>query len=300
METGDSAAGDRHKKHREEVQAFDFKAHKSRHVEFRVLNKHTDHATQNHADQKEHAQVVARLLQKPHRHHSGAEEVGEDHVAPGDRVGVNRIGDADPKHQKHEDDADDELFGAGGLSVLEIQTEGDRHKHVENGDGGGCRVRHDLSALRSETIEGIGHDVAEGGNHKQREEPAEKQEQLTTGAADVLFNHHAHRLAAVFHGGIQGGEVLNGAKENAAENHPKRGGKPAEHRGDDRAGDGARARDGCELVGENGPLACGHVVVAVVFQLGRRLSVGVHAPSVFKPPGIKPVTDKQRHDRTSH
>ena len=300
VETGNSAAGNRHKEHREEIQPLDFKADKSGHVDFGVFDKHADHATQNHADQKEHTQVVARLLQKPHRHHGCAEEVGKNHIAPGDRISVNRVGNTDPEHQNHQNDADNQLFGAGGLSVLEVQTESDSHEHVEDGNRSGCSVRHDFRALGGKAVKGIGHDVAEGGDHQQGKEPAEKQEQLTTGAADVLFNHHAHGLAAVFDGSVKGGEVLNRTEEDAAEDHPKGGGEPTKHGRDNRAGDGACARDGGKLVRENGPLARGHVIVAVIFQLCRRLSVGVNAPGVFEPPCIEAVTDKQRHDCTSH
>ena len=240
------------------------------------------------------------MLQKPHRHHGCAEEVGKNHIAPGDRISVNRVGNTDPEHQNHQNDADNQLFGAGGLSVLEVQTESDSHEHVENRNRSGSGVRHDFCALGGKAVKGIGHDVAEGGNHQQGKEPAEKQEQLTTGAADILFNHHAHGLAAVFDGSIKGGEVLNRAEEEAAEDHPQGGRKPTKHGRDNRTSDGACARDGGKLVRENGPLARGHVIVAVIFHLCRRLSVGVNTPGVFEPPSIEAVTDKQRHDCTSH
>lgn len=300
VEARDSTAGNRHKKHREEIQALDFETDKGRHIDFRVFDEHTDHAAQNHADQQEHAEVVARLLQKPHRHHSGAEEVGKDHIAPGDRIGIDRIGDTDPKHENHEDDADHELFGTRRFAVFKVKTESDSHEHIQDGNRGRGRIRHDFSALGCEAIESIGHDVAEGRNHQQSEKPAEKQEQLTTGAADVLFNHHAHGLAAVFNGCVEGGKVLDCAEEDAAEDHPKRGGEPAEHRGDDRTGHGTCARDGRKLVGKDGPFTRGNVVITVIFQLRRRLGIGVDSPSVFKPACVKAVTHKERHDCASH
>ena len=192
METRDRAAGNRHEKHREEVQALYFKADKSGHVQFGVLHKHTDHAAQNHADQQEHAQVVAGLLQKPHRHDGCAEEVGEDHIAPGHRVSVNRIGNADPEHENHEHNAHDELFTARGFSVFQIQAESHGDKHVENRNRGSGRVGHNFCALSRKAIEGVGHNVAESRDHQEGEKPAEEQKELTAGATDVLLNHHAH------------------------------------------------------------------------------------------------------------
>ena len=101
MEAGNGTTSDRHKEHREEVHALDVPTDESRHIDRGVLHEHANNAAQNHAQEQEHAQIVTRLLQEPHRHHGSGKEVGEHDIAPRDVVSVHRIFDTEPKHDDH-------------------------------------------------------------------------------------------------------------------------------------------------------------------------------------------------------
>lgn len=296
VETGNGTASDRHKKHREEVHTLDVPTDECGHIDFRVLDEDAHDTTQDHAQEQEHAQVVTRLLQQPHRHDSGGKEVSEHDITPRDVIGVHRIFDTEPKHDDHQGDTDAQLFDVGGLTILQVKTESDGTDHVDHGDGGGSGVRNDLFARLGETVEGTGDHVTESGDHEQREKPAEQEEHLAARTTDVLLDHHAHGLTAVLDGSVQGCEVLDCAEEDTTEDHPQESGQPTEHRSDDRTGDGAGTGDGGELVREHRPLASGRIVSTVVHQLSRSFGLGIDAPSVFKPFGISTVTEEERHD----
>ena len=156
-----------------------------------------------------------------------------------------------------------------------------------------------MFARLRKAVKRAGHHVTEGSDHEQREEPAEKQEHLATGATDVLFDHHAHGLATVFNGSVKSREVLDCAKEDTTEDHPQESGQPTEHGSDDRTGDGACARDGRKLVREDRPLGSGRVVSAVIHQLSRRFSLGINAPSVLKPFCVSAITEEKRNNGNS-
>lgn len=289
VEAGNSTASNRHKEHREEVKALDFKTNESRKIDVRILNKDTDHTTQDHADEKEHAQVVTGLLQKPHRNNSGCEKVGKNDVTPRFAVSIDREFNTQPDHHDHQNDTNAQLFATAGLTILQVKTEHDGANHVDHGDGGGSSVRNNLFARCREAIKGIGHDVAESSDHKDREEPAKEQEQLTTGTTDVFFDDGTHGLAAALHRSVKGREVLNATKEDGADQHPKQGRKPTEHSGDNRTRDGAGTGDGGKLVSKHTPAIGRRVVLTVVEYLGRGFCIGVDTPRLFKPSRINAV-----------
>ena len=131
---------------------------------------------------------------------------------------------------------------------------------------------------RLEAVEGAGHDVHEGGHHQDGEEPAEEQEELLTRLADVGLNDIADGAPLVLHRGVHGGEVLDGAEEDAAQQDPQQHRHPAEDRGLDGAVDGGGAGDGGELVAEDHVGVRRNIVHAVLQLVGRRLGLGVDAP----------------------
>ena len=71
------------------------------------------------------------LLKQPHRHDAGGKEVGKDHIAPSQGIGVNWKGDAHGQHEHHEYDADDELCAGARAAILQIQPEDNGNAHVE-------------------------------------------------------------------------------------------------------------------------------------------------------------------------
>ena len=91
---------------------------------------------------------------------------------------------------------------------------------VQHGDGTGCGVRGHQGTVFGKAVEGAGHNVGEGGDYQQGEQPAKHQEHFGTGFAHVLFNELAHGLAVVFDRSIQGSEILYCTEENAADKNP--------------------------------------------------------------------------------
>ena len=300
VEARDGAAGDRHEEDREERLVLDFKAHEGREFDRRIDDDDADHAGGDHADQKKHRQIVARVLEEPHRHHGRGEEVGEDDVAPGHAVEIDRVGDAEPDHDDHEDDAHSELHARGRTHVLEVESEENGARHVDERNGACGGVREDLGAVLREAVEGVRDHVAEGGDHKEGKEPAEKEEETTAEGADVVFNQHADRAAVVLDRGVEGREVLHGAEEDAAHDHPEKSREPSEHRGDDRARHRARARNRSELVRKNRPAVLRREVVAVVETLCRCERCGVDAPGLFQPATVEAVAEEEDHHGSHH
>ena len=131
METGHGTAGDRHKEDGEKIQILDFKTNESGHIERRILDEDAENTADNHADQKEHREIVARLFKEPHRHHRSGKEVRKHHIAPRNAVQVDRICDADPEHQAHEHDADHELNARCRTELLQVEAKEHRDKHVK-------------------------------------------------------------------------------------------------------------------------------------------------------------------------
>ena len=58
------------------------------------------------------------------------------------------------------------------------------------------------------------------GDDDDAEQPAEQQEQATAGLADVLLDELSERLAVVLHRSVQSTKVVDGAKEDAADEAP--------------------------------------------------------------------------------
>ena len=300
MEARYGAAGDRHEEDREEIKPLHLPAHEGGHVDGRVRHEHADDAGDDHAEEQEHREEVTRLLEDPHRHHGSGEGVEEDHDAPGVGIGVDRPGDAHGEHGDHHGDADGELQAARGLDVLLEEAEDHGADDVDHGDRGGGSVGHVLFARLREAVERRGDHVGEGGDDEKREEPAEGEEELAAEAADVLLDDHAHGLAAVPDGGVESREVLDGAEEDAADDDPQKRGKPAEHGGNDGARDGTGARNGRELVRENGEAGGGLIVLAVVAKRGGCFGVRIDAPCLFEPATVEVVAEPEADDHDSH
>ena len=120
------------------------------------------------------------------------------------------------------------------------------------------------------SVEGTGDHVSKSSDNDAAEQPAEQQEQLTAGLADVLLDQQAHGLTVILDGSIQGAEVGNSAEEDAADEHPQQDGQPAESGSLDSTGNRAGTCDGRELMAENGPAIGGHVVLAILQPHSRK------------------------------
>ncbi len=124
------------------------------------------------------------------------------------------------------------------------------------------------------SVEGTGDHVCESSDNDAAEQPAEQQEQLAAGLADVLLDQHAHGLAVILDGSVQSAEVGDSTEEDAADQDPQQDGQPAESGSLDGTGDRACTCNGAELVCKHGPAIGGNVVrpsswtTAGVFALG--------------------------------
>ena len=306
VEAGDRAARHGDEQNREHRAERGVEARECRQVHCRVRNQKTDCRAGNHADEHECRHIVARLLEKPHRKNGCKEDVDKRDVAPGRLAVDERTVHADGKGSCDADQTDDGFLPARKVPLLLDQTEDDRKDHEHDRHHAGSTVRLCcLSQLRHAVGNGIGvertcHHVGKRCDDNAAEQPAEQQEQLAPELADVLLNQHAHGLAFVLDRGIQGAEVRDRTEENAAQQHPQKHRHPAECRRLNGTGDRTRARDGRELVAENGPAVGRHIVLAVVFLNGRRLCLRVDAPLVCQPASVQHIGCKQNDCREQY
>ena len=134
-----------------------------------------------------------------------------------------------------------------------------------------------------------------GSDDDAADQPAEQQEQLAAGLADVLFDQHAHALAVVLDGSVQSAEVGDSAEEDAAQQHPQQDRQPAESSSLDGTGDRACTGDGAELVCKHGPAVGGDIVTAILVDDCGGLGGGVDAPFVGQPAAVQRISAEQTH-----
>ena len=242
--------------------------------------------------------MVTGLLEQPHGQHSSKEDVHKGDVAPSGLAQDQGQVCADDKGQHDEHDADNAFLPAGEAELFLQQAKDNGEHHEHDGHHAGSAVglgSFNHCAVCAEGIEGAGNHVRKSGNHDAAEQPAEQQEQLAAGLADVLFNQHTHALAVVLNGSIQSAKVGNSAEEDAAQQHPQQHRQPAEGCGLNGTGDRACTSDGAELVGKHRPAIGGHIVPAILVDDSRSLGCGVDAPFVSQPAAVKHISAKQAH-----
>ena len=263
-----------------------------------VGDQQTDHSADDHGHEHEGGHVVTGLLQQPHGQDSGKEDVDEGDVAPCSLAQNEGQVRADDEGKHDENDADDALFPAGEVELLLDEAEDDSEDHEHDGDHTGSAVG--LSSLRQSTVgaegvEGTGDHVSKRCNDDAAEQPAEQQEQLAAGLADVLLDQHAHALAVVLDGSVQSAEVGDSAEEDAAQQHPQQDRQPAESSSLDSTGDRACTGNGAELVCKHGPAVGGDIVTAILVDDCGGLGSGVDAPLVGQPAAIQRISAEQTH-----
>ena len=182
---------------------------------------------------------------------------------------------------------------------LVLQQAKDHCEHHEHdGDHAGSAVG--LSSFHQSTVGAVGVEgacdhVCEGSDDDAAEQPAEQQEQLAAGLADVLFDQHTHALAVVLNGSIQGTKVGDSAEEDTAQQNPQQHRQPAEGCGLNGTGNRACTGNGAELVSKHRPAVGGHIVPAILVDDCRGLGCGVDAPFVSQPAAVKHISAKQAH-----
>ena len=280
------------------AQLFVGKAGEHRQVHGGVCHQQADHSTHDHGHEHKGGHVVTGLLEQPHGQHSSKEDVHKGDVAPSGLAQDQGQVCADDKGQHDEHDADNAFLPAGEVELLlqQAKDNGEHHEHDGNHTGSAVGLGSlDHCAVCAKGIEGAGDHVRKGSDDDAAEQPAEQQEQLAAGLADVLLNQHTHGFAVVLDGSIQRAEVGHSTKEDAADQDPQQNGQPAECGSLDGTGDRAGTCDGAELMGKNGPAVGGDVVAAVLVDDCGGLSLGVDAPLVCQPASVEGVSSQQTH-----
>ena len=299
VEAGNCTAGHGDKQDGEHgAQLFVGKAGEHRQIHGGVCHQQANHSTHNHGHEHKGGHVVTGLLEQPHGQHGSKEDVHKGDVAPSGLAQDQGQVCADNKGQHDEHDADNAFFPAGEVELFLQQAKDNGKHHEHDGHHAGSAVglgSLNHCAVCAEGIEGAGNHVRKSGNHDAAEQPAEQQEQLAAGLADVLFDQHTHALAVVLNGSIQGTKVGDSAEEDAAQQHPQQHRQPAESCGLNGTGNRACTGNGTELVGKHRPAIGGHIVPAILVDDSRSLGCGVDAPFVSQPAAVKHISAKQAH-----
>ena len=144
-----------------------------------------------------------------------------------------------------------------------------------------------------EGVEGAGDHVCEGSNDDAAEQPAEQQEQLAAGLADVLLDQQAHGFTVVLDGSVQSAEVSDSAEKDAADQYPEQNRQPAEGSSLNSTGDRAGTCDRRELVCKHSPAVGGNVVFAILQPHSGSFGVGVDTPGLGEPATVSCVRTYQ-------
>ena len=267
MEAGEGTAGNGNKQDREHHARSAGEAGKGRSgdggLAVNTQDDDTEDSAGDHDDHHDGSEVVARGLEHLDGHGASKDQVDHDNGEPLELVQVDRELHADGKHENHEHHASDKLGSAGEVELLLGPTKGDSDEGEQDGDGtsaaGGIGLGEvDSTGGSARSVNGRGeHErladhVGESGDDDDAEQPAEQQEQATAGLADVFLDELGQGLAVVLHRSVQSTKVVDGAKEDAADEDPEHDGQPAKGHGDDRTRDRASTADRAELVRERG------------------------------------------------
>ena len=297
VETGNSAAGNGNEQDGEHgAQLGVGKAGEHRQVHDGMVDDQAQNSAHDHGHEHKGGHVVTGLLQQPHGQDSGKEDVHKGDVAPCSLAQNDGEVCTHHKGQHDEYDADHILFPAGEVQVLLQQAKDHGEHHEHDRDHAGSTVG--LGSLHQSTvstvgIEGAGHHVGKGGNHDAAEQPAEQQEQLAAGLADVLLDQQAHGFAVVLDGSVQSAEVSDSAEEDAADQHPQQDRQPAEGSGLNGTGNRAGTGNGGKLVCKHRPAVGGNIILAILQPHSRSFGVGVNTPGLGEPTTVSGVRTYQ-------
>ena len=315
VETGESTASDGDEQDREHHAGGSGEAGEDRSGDSGLTvdaqDDDAEDSADDHDDHHDGSEVVTRGLEHLDGHSASEDQVDHDDGEPLELIQVDRELHADGEHENHEDNAGDELGSAGEVELLLGPTKGDSDEGEQDGDGtsaaGGIGLGEvDGTGISTRSVNGRGeHErladhVGESGDDDDAEQPAEQQEQATAGLADVLLDELSQGLAVVLHRGVQGTKVVDGAKEDAADEDPEHDRQPAKGHGDDRTRDRASTADRAELVRERGEGGDGREAVAVLHALGRREGLFVNAPLVGQPAAVAQIAAGEHRRGHNH
>ena len=315
VETGESTASDGDEQDREHHAGGSGEAGEDRSGDSGLTvdaqDDDAEDSADDHDDHHDGSEVVTRGLEHLDGHSASEDQVDHDDGEPLELIQVDRELHSDGEHENHEDNAGDELGSAGEVELLLGPTKGDSDEGEQDGNGtsaaGGIGLGEvDGTGSSTRSVNGRGeHErladhVGEGGDDDDAEQPAEQQEQATAGLADVLLDELSERLAVVLHRSVQGTKVVDGTKEDAADEDPEHDGQPAKGHGDDRTRDRASTADRAELVRERGEGGDGREALAVLHALGRREGLFVNAPLVGQPSAVAQIAAGEHRRGHNH
>ena len=315
MEAGKRAAGNGHEQQREHIARGSGKAGEGggRHLSLAVRTEHHDaeHGADDHGEHHDGGQVVARGLQHLDGHRAHDEQVHGHHGKPTVLVEIDGEVHAHGKGEQNGDHGHREL--ARTLEVPLAASPAKEHGAEGEQDGDGARsargiglggaVHAHAHAGGNHVIglhsKGAGNHIDERGDDNDAEQPAEQQEQATTGLADVLLDELGQRLAVVLHARIERAEVMHGPEEDAAHEHPQHHGQPAKGHGHDGARHRAGTADRAELVRKHRERGGRGEVLAVLHAARWGDRIAFDTPCIGQPPSVEEVRADE-HDGSHH
>ena len=161
----------------------------------------------------------------------------------------------------------------------EQEAHGDRQGEVEQRRSGHAAAG-DFHAVFEHLLahEGTRHDIGEGDDDIDQGDPDENQKEQIGAARHVHANHLGNAPGPVTHGGHEGRDVVDAADKDAADENPDERGQPAKHDArENRSHDGARRRDGGEMLAHEELWLDGLVVHIVAHGDGRHFGRVVEA-----------------------
>ena len=258
-----------------------------------------DDSENDHAIKQIARQVVARLQENPHRGNGGDQDVHAEDDHP--RVIVERDRDAhkrqvisDGNHDDNQDDRRDNVHGAGNVAAARDEAVDDGDTDEDDRDHGrllvgevGCRGR------RGGNDERVRNDGGECSHDQQQRQVREDAEEFLRRIVDVLRDDDGKRLALMTKRGEQGAEVMHGAEEDAANEHPQKHRHPTEDGGLNRAVNRACAGNRREVVAEHHVRRRRHVIHTVFQLMGRSRALWIDSPLLGKPATVAHIADDQ-------
>ena len=181
--------------------------------------KNGERSKGDHAVQQIAGQVIARLKENPDRRDRRSQNIhaNDDHprvVVELERMEVETNGDYRHDH----DNSHADVQNSRKLTATRQQAPDNSSDNEQNGNRRGLFIRH--AWLSERGSERVRDDGRERSNHQQQREIREDAEQPLRRLVNVLLDNRRKRMALVADRGEQRTEVVHGAKENAADQHP--------------------------------------------------------------------------------
>ena len=216
METGDCAAGNGNKQRGEQIGAVDIECRKGRQIHRRIIDNDADNSSNNHNNQQIAVQVVTGLKQCPDRNDRGYKDVNKDKQMPETGGLIDRQCKTNCNAGNQQCNGNGCVSSSGQMGILEEKAQADCCDNKQKTGGSNRCICCDLAAILCKSVKCACYNICKGSNNKNREQPAEQQEQLLAQLAHIQLNDDADGVTLILNGGIHGGKILHCTEEYAA------------------------------------------------------------------------------------